>query len=912
MALAVAWPGLAFDTVSADHLGVTTWNSRHGLPANHVTALAHARDGYLWVGTRQGLARFDGDRFTPLTPETAPAIPHDSVRALLEDSHGALWIATKRGVVQLREGAIKVFRKADGLASDTAMAFLEGAGGQIWVGGDAGVSRIEEDRLRAFTPLPEPNYSVLSLAREPNRGGILVGTETGVYTLDPGRGQFDLVWRSPAVPDDHDPPMVRHLATDETGRLWAGGNFGLYCLHPDGRAEPWGEDRGVTPGRVEALLREPGRGLWVIAGDRIHLLRSGATSFLALNTDLRVPSPLCLAPGPSGGLWIGTERRGLSRVIAQPVMLHGPREGLLHEQAWSVIPSRRGGLWLATENGLQRFDQGRVRETLPVDPRTGPRNLRNGVELSDGTLVLGSAEQGVFSRLPDSGSWVHLEEWCAGSQPNALYLEDDSTLWIGAKEGLSRIRLRTGSASPLDSHPDPAPVDEVKPPEPAAPLAREILVFRRGWVSVRRGQDAWFRRDGQWYRRQDDTVRPVPRSAVIEALGSSPADEIPEGTLTCESVRVIKRDRQGNLWIGTASGGLLAIRQGRLETVAGPETLGSATVSAIHEESDGSLWLGTGHGLRLLTTDGQVRDLSSTSGLPRDRVSDILADLRGRLWLIGQEGILCLRRADLRRAAEGDPTPVIGTQLGDSEGLAGAEPAEGFHPAGYRAEDGRLWIPTSIGVAAVDPRFFEPPSRPPGVHIEEFAWGGSLGARESAVHDDLPWRSIRRTAWESPGSILRVPSEGGRSVRIRFSVIEFSDPNQTRFRCRLLTRDADWRSIGSRREVFYPDLRPGRYRFEVMAANRWNFWTPEPAALEFVIPTRFHETRLFAGGVLILMATVAGAAVLAYRRHSRAWHALRDARRFACAEEHPRITRDFHGDPGRRRHPGSDSSESGS
>src|SRR4029453_2798089 len=165
------------------------WQERDGLPQNTVLAVATTRDGYLWVGTYEGAARFDGVRFTLFNPSTTTGIGNSLVSALLERRDGDLWLATYGGgVARLSGGQFTQYSMRDGLSSDITSCLFEDQEGTLWIGTDGGgVNAFRQGRFPSFTTAQGlPSNLVRAIVGDGN-GGLLVGTDRGIARIAGGR-----------------------------------------------------------------------------------------------------------------------------------------------------------------------------------------------------------------------------------------------------------------------------------------------------------------------------------------------------------------------------------------------------------------------------------------------------------------------------------------------------------------------------------------------------------------------------------------------------------------------------------------------------------------------------------------------------------------------------------------------------
>ena len=224
-----------------------TWTLDQGLPQDTVMALAQTPDGFLWVGTQEGLVRFDGVRFEPIEALAGEPLPGPHALALLAGGDGALWIGTDMGLVRFRQGRLERWSPAQGLPAPVVYALAEGKGGEIWIGTHAGLARLVAGRIEAVRPADVELGTVYSL-HVAGDGTLWIGTAAdGLHRLggEPG------AWRAPlAGPAGK---AVYAIASEPAGRVWAAlSGAGLLSVD-GGRAQLWTRRDGLPSTELTAV-----------------------------------------------------------------------------------------------------------------------------------------------------------------------------------------------------------------------------------------------------------------------------------------------------------------------------------------------------------------------------------------------------------------------------------------------------------------------------------------------------------------------------------------------------------------------------------------------------------------------------------------------------------------------------------
>jgi signal transduction histidine kinase/ligand-binding sensor domain-containing protein len=658
-------PAAALDpTKSISQLTLQVWQDE--LPQNTVHSILQTRDGYLWLGTYEGLARFDGVRFVVFDLHRTHDLAGTSALALEEDRDGRLYVATNGGLTVLEGGVFRTLGVADGLPSRLVTAVRATTDGTLWIGTDHGLATLRDGHIQARPDL-EAGY-VWSLARQtaPNAADVVwAGTNNGLLRVG-GRGAEQA--RRYTLADGLPSASCRSVFVDPQG-VWVGTDAGLARL-ASSLAEP------TAPAAFTVYRAADGLGddyVRAIAGDR------------------------------DGSLWVGTESAGLARLRDGRFERFGAHEGLSHNYVRSIYEDREGNLWVGTNGGLNRFRQGKfnvygVPEGLAAD------FVRSIFEDRDGVIWVGTDGGGVARRA--AGVWTALStaDGLSHNSVRSIWQTPDGALWFGTRSGLDRFLdgriTRFGKDAGLPSL-----------------LIRALYADRQGdlWVGAEGGGLARLRagRVAAAYMPADGLAGSDVR-AIFEdrrnrlwigtysglsvfANGRFRSFHTSDG-LSNDIVFAFHEDADGNLWIGTDSG--LSLLRG---TTAAVLDLDAASPSAAAP---------------LFTSFG-IDD-----GLFDSKVFRILEDATGTFWLSSNRGLYTVRRADLLARADGRLERVTSVGYGKSEGMRANQVNGTSQPAGWRARDGHLWFPTVKGVVEVDPLHIPVNTLPPPVAIEEVRLNG--------------------------------------------------------------------------------------------------------------------------------------------------------------------------------------------
>lgn len=602
-ALLLLVPQLLLAALDDSDLRFRRLEQEQGLSQGSVLALAQDRHGFVWMGTQDGLNRFDGFDFRVFRPDSQRpgSLSNNWVSALAVDAQGELWIGTEAGLNRLlpEQERFEVFRHAPGdprsLAGDSVLALHVDAGGRLWIGSNGGVSLREPDGgFRNFAlPAGEGDQRVRVLL---SRGDVLwVGTVHGLWRLDVQRGEFK---PAPVGPASGRP--VHALAFDPRGRLWVGGEgLPLSILEPDSGL--WREAPQARS-EVRTLLADRGGLLW--AGDE-------------------------------SGLQVYREdAQGALQSLRYEHHRH-QRYSLGRGRVMSLLRDRADTLWIGTwEGGASRLSayNNRFRSYDPDSPST--RALRSpGIAalVADGEgLWLGGADA-IYHFMPGRGELREL----APSPGGFVYSMDlqPEGLWLATRQGLY-IADREGSLQP-------APLS----PELADVRSRRFLVD---------GERVWVAADTRGLFLYDRGAKRM--------LAEHPIASIVTFIETLDADRVLLGAHDGLYWFDRRSGRLL--HRHPVMTPPGPGQL-PAGPSALLQASNGRLWVATYGGglLELLpAADGDparaaLRPALAGTALAEGSLNALLEDTGGRLWMSINGAIAHFdpARGELRRydAADG-------------------------------------------------------------------------------------------------------------------------------------------------------------------------------------------------------------------------------------------------------------------
>jgi PAS domain S-box-containing protein len=623
---------------------VRVWDEERGFPHRLALALCETRDGYIWVGTQGGLARFDGASFTVFNSANTPAIVESSMRALAETPDGTLWIATLRSDL-LRVRAGEVERLTDWLPESwrhggVRELFVDSRG-VLWLTTGDGIGRVEADgRLHVLTAGVRPTdltYTRRGIVEDP-AGRLWISSADGVRSV-----QGETVSHPLAI------GPTRALFASRDGSLWLGCD-GKGLLHlRSGRLTPIrlspGEPTAST--RVTAIRGDRHGNIWVGTGSglfRVQPERGNAVVEMLQGNEVED-----VLEDSHGYLWVAT-RSGLVQVKDPPFRSVAAGRGL--QEVISVIEDREGIVWFVTTQPpfLQRVVGGRA---VPVPGRL-PEGISAVLQDRYGRFLLGCTA-GLF--VLQGQRWVPLP--ASPRQPILALAEDTSgALWC-ADGGGSVQRL---SAS-----------------------GTRAFGVAEG-LSGARVERLYGARDGSVWVATHDGVFRIHEDRVSELrLGALAA---------WRYVRHVSEDADGTLWIGSR-GGLTRLKDGRLHSFGPQDGLPDPIVHSVVDDRAGHLWVGCSRGIyRVAKADldrvaaGLARTVDAALYERGDGIvvgqawgTAAVRSRDGSLWFPTRRGVAMIPAARLRAPSRPPPVfielAVLNGTPRDTRRLAEVEPGEG-------------------------------------------------------------------------------------------------------------------------------------------------------------------------------------------------------------------------------------------
>lgn len=869
------WGEIKFDRISLSD----------GLSQSTVYCITQDDQGFIWIGTQDGLNRYDGYNFLIYKndPFDSTSLSDNYITSLLHDKTGNLWIGTFGGVLNKFNPANGTFTRYQlaGSAIRTIHEDRREDGRYLWLGtSGGGLVRFEMSSGEIIRFLHDPqdensisNDRVWSISECP-QGDLWIATNGGgLNQFIRNEGRFVHYRHNPRQPESLSSDMLRSIHWDRAGTLWIGSDgrgfsrmesasegkavFTHYFYHPANRD-------GVSSGFIWDILEDHNGNIWLATrdGGLCQMIRESddKVRFQWYRYDPADPKSLInniiisLFQDRTGILWIAAFG-GISKLNPnQAKFTHFKRnpsaeKGLSHSVVMSIYEDSGGDVWVGTFGGLNRL-------TLRYPP-SGNNALQSLPAIS--AVRHYKHQPGKSTSLTENRIWTICED-------------GRENLWVGTLRGLNRFGpARKKITRYLQQSGDST-----------------SLGSGRIWALARDGQgELWVGTDGgglHRYLAESDNFQRWTHNATNPA------------SISHNTIRAIYPENDSLLWIGTFGGGLNKLtwdsKKGQAlfyayqNDINNPESISSNRIFAIHRTKDGILWVGTdGGGLNRFDPQQETfSHFTERDGLPNNVVYGILEDDAGSLWLSTNNG---LSRFDPSRRGS-----AAFRNYDVDDGLQHTEFNQGAY---FQGKSGRMYFGGINGLNVFDPQTIQDNPRVPPLVFTDF----------KLFYESVPVSIENSDEPETDGELAKIQSrslsnalqltsnsEDAEEIILaydenvfsfEFAALDYTNPAKNQYAYMLEGFDRDWIYSGNRRYASYTNLDGGSYIFRVKGSNSDRIWNETGIALRIRINPPFWKTWWFR---LLSVLLVLGLLYLLYRN--------RVEKLLAMERTRLRISRDLH------------------
>lgn len=790
-----------------------------GLSQASVFVLMQDKYGFIWAATEDGLNRYNGYEFDVFNvdPNNPYSLSDGYILCLCEDHQGKIWMGTRGGGLNRYDPVKQRFQtfrhdpdNPESLSPGRVNCVFEDSSGTLWVGTEQGLNRFSRESETFSRFLHDPmdpdslSNSLISYIYEcPSNPGVLwVGTRGG------GLNRLDL--KSETLRKfRYSPKNLDSLSDDKVSYLYEAPSMpGVLWVGTDG-------------GGLNKFRPEGGEPLFVRYSHEPENPRSLSHNFVT-----------CIYEDSSGKFWVCTGGGGLNRMVFEdeknkksPFFIHyrlnyNDPQSIASDFVFSVMEDRSGILWFGTfGEGISKIDPKKphfvIYDNNPLDDNSLSNNgVRAVYEDRSGFLWVGTFGGGLNKIDRSTGQYTHYQHdprdrsSISHNRIFSIYEDQEGTLWIGTEAGgLNKLDRKTGRFTRYRSSPDSASENRVN----------TMLEDRTGtfWVGTRyEGLYIFDRSSGKF----------------VKNYSMDPDDP---DSLKTNDIYFLFEDRAGSLWVCTFGGGLSRFdrKEDRfihyIHGPGNPESISSDNVLTILEDREGAFWIGTyGGGLnRFIREENRFTHLSEKDGMPSSVVYGILEDSLGNLWLSTNKGLSRLNPASGRFK-----------NYDVRDGLQSNEFNGGAY---FKNEKGEMFFGGVQGLNAFFPESIgENPYVPPVV-ITDF----QLNNKSVPVGKMEEGRTVlQKSILETDDLVL---SYRDRVFSFEFAALSYTSPEKNQYAYIMHGLEDEWNMAGVRRFVSYAAVRPGRYVFQVNAANNDGVWNEEGVSLNIRITPPFWQTAWF-------------------------------------------------------------------
>ncbi len=778
-----------------------------GLSQSTILSIIQDQKGYLWLGTEEGLNKYDGYKFTiyRTNPANPGSISDNWITALIEDKNGDLWIATNSGGLNLYKRFSDHFIKyrhdvnnPSSLSSDRISALYEDRSGYIWIGTDGGgINRFDKQKqiferyqfnVKSATSIYKNDITAIC---EDHEGNLWWGTDgDGVYCWN-----WETVNLRHYNNDPEDKSSLSHnrilsVYCDQQGILWIGTNGGglnkflaktqKFIRYKSNFSNPY----SLSNDFVYAIFEDRSGKLWIGTDDGLNQYLPESESFYVVKSKPGEPTSLSnnmirsIYEDRGNILWVGTLRGALNKFDNKKAAFKNYRQNpansnsLSDKNVWTILEDNRKFIWIGTNNGLNKLDRKKEKFVHyfhdPADKNSIAHNIvRYIYQDRKGILWIGTDGGGISKFNYEQNSFEHFphnpndETSLSDNGLRCIFEDSKENLWVGTINGLNKFD-------------------------------REHKIFKR---------------------------------YLHDPLDSS--------SITDNHIRCIFEDTQNSIWIATFNGlNLYMDEQDKFipfkNDPSNPYSLSNNRVLCIYEDTSNRFWLGTyGGGLNKLDREVLLfSNYSTEDGLPNSVIYGILEDKQGNLWMSTNQGL-----------SKYNPETNTFKNYDVNDGLQSNE----FNGnAFYQNAQGEMFFGGINGVTVFHPEQVKDNDNVPSIVISKFKkYDEEIYFQSASSIEDRIDLSYKDDFFS-----------------FEFVALDFTNPLKNQYAYKLEGFDKDWIFCGNRRFANYTNIDGGNYVFRVKGSNNNGVWNTNDASIKVIIHPPFWRTWWFKLVMLILIIAV--------------------------------------------------------
>ncbi|MBE9475440.1 MAG: histidine kinase, partial [Chloroflexi bacterium] len=770
-----------------------------GLSSNEVLSLLQERNGFIWIGTFNGLNRYDGHTITVYKnkPDDPNSISSNIIRAIHEDAYGILWIATSNGGLNRFDPATQTFshflndpEDPNSLSDNSIISLFEDSDGILWLGTlNNGLERFDPDS-KTFSHYPQLGDGTIQRIIEDSAGNLWFSIfGGGLGKLNPETGLISRYHHNPENPASLSTDKIRWVYEDTAGNLWiAAQDGGLDKLDEDA-SDPqdarfihyqhdYNDAQSIFEGLISRVFEDSSGTLWVGGSNGLAQFNPSTGQFSHYQHDPNEPNSLggnvitAFIEDQSGILWFGTFGGGISK--------HNP----------------------ATER-FTRYQHD------PDDPNSlGPGGIQVVFVDATGVIWLGITEGGLDMFDPTTGQFIHYRHnpedpnSLRGDHVRAIYEDSADIFWVGTWHGLDQFERDTEQFRHVNDY--------------------RIITAYEDSSGV------------MWFGTVDDGLLRFDReSEQFKVFGSDPDDP---NSLSDRAVSAILEDHTGAFWVGTWNGGLNKFDRETGNTQVfrhdgdDPGSMSHDRVEVLYEDQAGRLWIGNAIGVDRFDREDETFTHYAEVG---EFVSSILEESAPpvqdvKLWFGTINGLVRF-----------DPVTETFQTFNTSHGVQ----SDASLPGHFKSATGEMIFGNQTGFTSFYPDQISIDPYIPPVVLTNF----KLLNEMVPIGGDSP---LQQAIWETDHLTLSPEDD---VITLEFTALSYANPAENLLQYKMEGFDADWSPAATNHSATYTNLDPGDYVFRVRGSNSDGVWNEEGTALGITVTPPWWETIWFRGGLILLL-----------------------------------------------------------
>jgi len=763
-----------------------------GLSHNEITTVIQDQLGFIWMGTRGGLNRYDGYSFLKFKPDPeniSNSIISTSIEKIFEDSRGNIWIGTKSGGISrysLQEEAFTNFKyeKDDptSLSDQRVISFFEDDHKRIWIGTWSGGLNLYDYSTNTFTRyLPGDNVGSVTQTRD---GRIWAATYHGIWFYSEQEDRFNKI----SLPVDYMRYEWVRIAEDPLeAALWIGGwECGvLKYNYQDGRIKEFDEikNKEETLNNVYSLLIDTENNLWAGTwGQGLYMLDRKKEVFIEfeLQPDEEAYSAnqvvLDLFQDKDQCIWVGTNGNGVFR-ISDNRYFHNYLQ--THQDVTDWLRGTDIGL-------IQRDEQDR--------------------------FWLGSSRKGLFF-IDKNGNFrkVSHKTGTEINKTNVLYRLHNGSYWIGFDGSLAELKWPGN---------DPLlyPVSELY-------NNPQLEEFSKITTIIQKGDTIWIG------TQQNGLLKLLLQGNRIKVLSHYTSDLTRENWLRNNRITCLMADASQQIWVGTYHGLYLIKDDSSFVNInnklPGNRSLTSEIILDLAQDENGNIWLGTPNGLNCIKKQEKgmysLEYYDAGSGLSGDYINALLIEGSDNIWVSNNIGI---SKIDLKKGEINNFFESEGIHVRKFTEKSAYKDGEIFHFGGFG------------GIVTFDPKNVKLNRRIPEIVFTEF----QINNKELEVGEEFNNHVLLNKSINYIDKITLAHDENDISLGI--SVLDYNAPERNSYAYKMEGLEDGWVNLGNRHWIAFNNLKPGEYRLHVKGANNNNIWNLDGIELHITVRPPWWLTQL--------------------------------------------------------------------